>query len=103
MEKIYQEEFEQRVIKATSPVVVDFYAEWCGPCKMLSPVLEQMERDNDDVAFFKIDIDENPEIAEQFEVMSIPNVGFFKDGALVDRSVGFKSAEEMQAFIDANI
>lgn len=103
MEKIYQEEFEQRVIKATSPVVVDFYAEWCGPCKMLAPVLEQMERDNDDVAFFKIDIDENPEIAEQFEVMSIPNVGFFKDGALVDRSVGFKSAEEMQAFIDANI
>ena len=102
MEKIYQEEFEQRVLKAEHPVVVDFYADWCGPCKMLAPVLEQMERDNDDVEFFKINIDENPEIAEQYEVMSIPNVGFFKRGQLVDRSVGLLPAEEMQAFIDAN-
>lgn len=102
MEKIYQEEFQQRVLQAEHPVVVDFFADWCGPCKMLAPVLEQLERDNDEVEFFKINIDENPEIAEQYEVMSIPNVGFFKGGELVDRSVGFKSAEEMQSFIDSN-
>ena len=101
-EKIYQEEFQQRVLQAEHPVVVDFFADWCGPCKMLAPVLEQLERDNDEVEFFKINIDENPEIAEQYEVMSIPNVGFFKGGELVDRSVGFKSADEMQSFIDSN-
>lgn len=102
MEKIYQEEFQQRVLQAEHPVVVDFFADWCGPCKMLAPVLEQLERDNDDVEFFKINIDENPEIAEQYEVMSIPNVGFFKGGKLVDRSVGYRTADDMQAFIDAN-
>lgn len=102
MEKIYEEEFQQRVLNAGHPVVVDFYADWCGPCKMLSPILEQLEKDNDDVEFFKINIDENQDIAEQYEVMSIPNVGFFKGGKLVDRSVGFRPAADMQAFIDAN-
>ncbi len=102
MEKIYEEEFQQRVLNAEHPVVVDFYADWCGPCKMLSPILEQLEKENDDVEFFKINIDENPDIAEQYEVMSIPNVGLFKGGKLIDRSVGFKPAADMQAFIDAN-
>ena len=102
MEKIYEEEFQQRVLNAEHPVVVDFYADWCGPCKMLSPILEQLEKDNDDVEFFKINIDENQDIAEQYEVMSIPNVGFFKGGQLVDRSVGFKQAADMQAFSDSN-
>lgn len=102
MEKIYQEEFKQTVLDAEEPVVVDFYADWCGPCKMLAPVLEQLERDNDDVTFVKVNIEENPEIAEEYEVQSIPNVGFFKGGALVDRSVGFVSAEQLQEFIDAN-
>ena len=102
MEKIYEEDFQQRVLNAEHPVVVDFQSDWCGPCKMLSPILEQLEKDNDDVEFFKINIDENQDIAEQYEVMSIPNVGFFKGGQLVDRSVGFKSAEDMQQFIDTN-
>ncbi len=102
MDKIYEEEFQVRVLNVEHPVVVDFYADWCGPCKMLSPILDQLEKENDDIEFFKVNIDENPEIADQYEIMSIPNVGIFKHGKLVDRSVGFKSAEEMQSFIDKN-
>ena len=92
MDKIYEEEFQVRVLNVEHPVVVDFYADWCGPCKMLSPILDQLEKENDDIEFFK----------DQYEIMSIPNVGIFKHGKLVDRSVGFKSAEEMQSFIDKN-
>ncbi len=100
IEKIYQEEFTDRVLKADNPVLVDFYADWCGPCKMLSPILEELERENDDVTFFKINIDENEDIAEKYQVFSIPNVVLFKNGKPAARSVGFKPAEEMQAFID---
>ena len=102
MEKIYQEEFEEKVLNATEPVVIDFYADWCGPCKMLSPVLDQLDKENDDVVFFKVNVDENPELAEKYEIFSIPNVVIFKNGELADRSVGFQAADEMQAFIDRN-
>lgn len=102
MEKIYQEEFEQKVLKAEHPVVVDFYADWCGPCKMLSPVLDKLEGEYDDFEFFKVNIDENQELAEEYEVFSIPNVCIFKNGALADRSVGFASEDDMIDFIERN-
>lgn len=102
MEKIYQEEFAQRVLNAEHPVVVDFYADWCGPCKMLSPVLDQLESEFDDFEFVKVNIEENPELAEEFEVFSIPNVCIFKDGQVADRSVGFASPDDMRDFIRRN-
>ena len=102
MEKIYQEEFAQRVLNAEHPVVVDFYADWCGPCKMLSPVLDQLEDEFDDFEFVKVNIEENPELAEEFEVFSIPNVCIFKDGQVADRSVGFASPDDMRDFIRRN-
>jgi thioredoxin 1 len=101
IEKIYEEEFTDRVLKSENPVLVDFYADWCGPCKMLSPILEQLENENDEFEFFKINIDENQDVAEQYEVFSIPNVVIFKNGEAVARSVGFKGTDEMQAFIDS--
>lgn len=101
IEKIHEEDFAERVLKSENPVLVDFYADWCGPCKMLSPILEQLEDENDEFEFFKINIDENQDIAEQYEVFSIPNVVVFKNGEVAGRSVGFKSADEMQAFIDS--
>lgn len=100
IEKIYSEDFLDRVLKADNPVLVDFYADWCGPCKMLSPIVEQLEDENDDFTFFKMNVDENPDIAEQFEVYSIPCVVIFRKGEAVARSVGFKTADQMQAFID---
>ncbi len=98
----YQEEFEQRVLKAEHPVVVDFYADWCGPCKMLSPVLDELEGEFDDFEFVKVNIDENQELAEQFEVFSIPNVCIFKNGEVADRNVGFASPDAMREFVERN-
>lgn len=102
MEKIYQEEFAQKVLNAEHPVVVDFYADWCGPCKMLSPVLDQLEGEFDDFEFVKVNIDENQDLAEKYEVFSIPNVCIFKNGQVADRNVGFASPDDMRAFVERN-
>ena len=99
MEKIYQEEFTQRVLKAEHPVVVDFYADWCGPCKMLSPVLERLEDEFDDFEFIKVNIDENQDLAEEFEVFSIHKVCVIKNGEIADRNVGFASEDDMREFL----
>lgn len=99
MEKIYEEEFTDRVLKADVPVVVDFYADWCGPCKMLAPVLESLEDECDDFLFYKINIDENEDLSLQYQVMTIPNVIIFKNGEAVARSIGLKTAEEMKEFL----
>lgn len=102
MEKIYQEEFAQKVLNAEHPVVVDFYADWCGPCKMLSPVLDQLENEFDDFEFVKVNIDENQDLAEEYEVFSIPNVCIFKNGKVADRNVGFASPDDLRAFVERN-
>lgn len=102
IDKIYQEEFAAKVINSPNTVVVDFFADWCGPCKMLSPVLEKLDSINHDVDFYKVNIDENPSLAEEFEVMSIPNVVIFKNGQAVDRSIGFVSEQQLQKIISRN-
>ena len=80
--------------------VVDLNATWCGPCRMLKPVLEKLETEISDVEFYGIDVDDNPEFAEAFGVSSIPCVLFLKDGKEVARSVGFKPYEQMKSFIN---
>ena len=80
--------------------VVDLNATWCGPCRMLKPVLEKIEGEITDVDFYGIDVDDNPEFAEAFGVSSIPCVLFLKDGKEVARSVGFKPYPEMKNFIN---
>ena len=72
IEKIYSEEFEQKVLHSDKPVIVDFFADWCGPCKMLSPVLEALASKNNDIDFYKINVDENTDLAEKYSVSSIP-------------------------------
>lgn len=102
IEKIYQEEFAEKVINSPITVVVDFFADWCGPCKMLSPVLEKLSAVNPYVKFYKVNIDENPSLADEFEVQSIPNIVIIKNGQAVDRSIGFKSEQQLQEIIDRN-
>ena len=100
MEKIYQEEFEQRVLKAEHPVVVDFYADWCGPCKMLSPVLDELEGEFDDFEFVKVNIDENQELAMRFGIMSIPTIMVFKAGEPIFNSVGAAPKGKLKAELE---
>ena len=102
IEKIYSEEFEQKVLHSDKPVIVDFFADWCGPCKMLSPVLEALASKNNDIDFYKINVDENTDLAEKYSVSSIPNVRIFKNGQVADSSIGFKTEEQMQEFINSN-
>lgn len=102
IDKIYQEEFAEKVINSPNTVVVDFFADWCGPCKMLSPVLEKLDAMNPDVDFYKVNIDENPSLADEFEIRSIPNVVIFKNGQAADRSIGFVSEQQLQEIINRN-
>lgn len=81
-------------------VVVDFWADWCGPCRMLGPVIEEIARENPDIKVCKLDVDAHPELAGKYGVMSIPNLLFFKDGELKDNSIGVVAKAVIQNKID---
>ena len=97
---INSEDFANAVKDGVS--VVDFNATWCGPCKMLGPVLEKLSDEITDVQFYAMDVDENPDIAEKFGIMSIPYVAVFRDGVKVDQNVGFIPEASMRSFIEKN-
>lgn len=91
--------FEKEVINSSVPVLADFYADWCGPCKMLRPILEEISDDRQDVKVVSINIDEEDELAEQFDVSAIPCVVLIKDGMEADRSVGLKPREALEELL----
>ncbi len=94
--------FQEEVVKAGTPVVVDFYADWCGPCKVIEPIMHQLSKEYDGkVKFVKIDTDDNQELAMQFGIMSIPTVMFFSNGKVEDIVIGAVPAAVLKTKLDS--
>jgi thioredoxin 1 len=95
------QDFEQKVVQSKTPVLVDFYADWCGPCKMAEPILEELAKEHDGkVSFVKVNVDENKESAQKHQVMSIPTTILFKDGREVDRQIGFSGKKNFEELLN---
>ena len=91
-------------LKEGKTIVADFWATWCGPCRMLAPVMETLSEEYADKAeFVKVDVDENPDLAREYSIMSIPCVMMFKNGELIAKNVGFAPKDAMKEFIDKNL
>ena len=104
VEKISDAEFDKEVLKSDKPVVVDFWAEWCGPCRMIAPALEEISGTlAGKVKIVKLNVDENPATAAKYGVMSIPTLMLFKNGNVEATKVGALSKSQLAAFLDANI
>ncbi len=100
MKQVNKVEFEETIKEGLT--LVDFFATWCGPCKMLSPILDELSEEVKDVKFIKVDVDEEGDLAREYGVMSIPNVFLIKDGQVVDSFLGLQSKETIIDFINKN-
>ena len=101
---VSDDNFEQEVLQASEPVLVDYWAEWCGPCKMIAPILEEISKDYDGrLKITKLNIDENPETPPKFGIRGIPTLMLFKGGNVEATKVGALSKSQLSAFIDSNI
>lgn len=96
---INKENFQQEVLHSDKPVLVDFWAAWCGPCQMVLPIMDEIADERSDIKVCKINVDEQKELARQFRVMSIPTLAVFKNGEMVNRSTGAKPKEQILQMI----
>lgn len=94
---ITNDNFESEVLKSDKPVLVDFFATWCGPCKMLMPTIDEIANERTDIKVGKVDVDENMELAKEYKVFSVPTLLAFKDGKLLKQMVGVQSKEQILA------
>jgi thioredoxin 1 len=101
---VTDETFKQDVLNAPGPVLVDFWAEWCGPCKMVAPILDEIAKEyGDKLTIAKVDIDSNPMSPNEYGVRGIPTMILFKDGKVVDMSVGAKPKGQLKTWLDAKL
>ena len=104
MKNISKEQWEQEVINSDKPVFVDFWATWCGPCQMVSPIVEELAKEYEDIVnFVKVDVDQNKELASKYNILSIPTLTIFRNGQVVAQTAGARSKESIRNYIDKNI
>jgi thioredoxin 1 len=102
--KVSDADFESQVLKSTGPVLVDFWAEWCGPCRQIAPALEELAGSlNGRVKIVKLNVDENPQTASKYGVMSIPTLMIFKNGEMASRQVGAAPKQKLEQWITASV
>jgi len=94
---VNKDNFEAEVLKSDKPVLVDFWASWCGPCRMVSPIVDEIAQENQDIKVCKVNVDENQELSAEYNIMSIPTLLVFKDGAIVNQMVGAKPKAQILA------
>ncbi len=97
--QITKENYESEVLNSTKPVLLDFYADWCGPCRMVGPIVEEIAEENDNIKVGKINVDQQSELAAKYRVMSIPTLAVVKNGEVANISVGAKGKEEILEMI----
>ncbi len=102
--KISDESFDEKVIKKGKPILIDFWAEWCGPCKQIAPILEEISEEyKEKITIGKLDVDENPEIAGKFQIRGIPTMLYFNNGELIDTKVGMSSKDDLIQWLEKYI
>ncbi|MBA4453933.1 MAG: thioredoxin [Nitrosopumilaceae archaeon] len=98
------QQFEQEVLNSANPVFVDFWVEWCGPCRAVSPAVEELSSEyKDKLDFVKVDVDQNNEIAQKYSVFSIPTLAIFANGKVIAQSAGAASKDSIRSYIDKNV
>ena len=96
---INKENFHNEVLNSDRPVLLDFFASWCGPCRMVGPILDEIAEEREDIKVCKVDIDEQPELASRYRVMSVPTLMVLKDGNIVEQSIGAKPKHQILAMV----
>ena len=100
VQTVTNDNFDSLVLQSEKPVLLDFWAPWCGPCRMVSPLVDEIADERDDIVVGKVNVDEQPELAMQFGVMSIPTLLVFKNGEVAQQAVGARPKEELLALLD---